>query len=126
MTNLNQNVLDGVWHHLAVVWEAAVNKWWLRIDGEFKGAEVYSQWLSIHIPEGDLIIGQNLNPANTFMDSFVGKITSFNMWNYKWEESAIVSLAESCGTQPGNVFQWHNIRKNLHGEVKVEHPSSCM
>ena len=122
----NVNVNDGVWHHLAVVWESTSNRWELHLDGVFQGEKNQPQWNSQIVPGGgDLLIGQNHHPTRTQTESFMGQITSFNMWNYKWERSAIASLAESCGSQLGNVFQWHNIQEKLHGEVKLEHPTSC-
>ena len=101
------------------------NTWELHIDGVSHGQEGNPR-SGVVISGEDILIGQNPFQAGIAVESYVGQITSFNIWNYKWSSSAIASLVENCETQPGNVFQWHSAKDNLHGEVKLLQPLSCM
>ena len=111
---------------MAITWEGILlNKWELHIDGVSHGQNGNPVSREV-ISGGDILIGKNPFQAGIAVESYVGQITSFNIWNYKWSSSAIASLAENCETQPGNVFQWHSAKDNLHGEVKLLQPLSCM
>ena len=111
---------------MAVTWESIPRKWELHIDGVSHGQKDNVMPLGQAVFSGvDILIGQNPFQAGTPAESYVGQITSFNMWNYKWSSLAIASLAESCETQPGNLFQWHSAKDKLHGEVKLLQPLSC-
>lgn len=124
--NLSANPLDGSWHHIAVVWKLLDIKGELYVDGTFMWEFTDYYW-SPQFLSGYLFIGQSLHDQSAWSGtgSFIGLITSFNMWNYQLSKIEIAS--QGCETQ-GNMFQWHEIiaRENLFGEVKLLHPSSCM
>ena len=126
---MDQNPLDGSWHHLAIVWELLDRKCQMYLDGIFITEFTRPDWSDQSI-SGDLFIGQNLHQMKDWgtTDSFKGRMTSFNMWNYKFSNVEIASLVQNCRSRPGNIFQWHEIiaRENLRGEVKLLQPSSCM
>lgn len=119
------NPVDGDWHHLTVLWWESI-KWALFIDGTFIDQEIQNYWNGIpHIPGGILRIGQIQHPINNPVGSFIGQITSFNMWDYSMSFAAISSLAESCISTPGNVFEWSTFKDKVHGELKLVKPSTC-
>ena len=101
----------------------------MYLDGIFVTEFTKPDWSNQSI-SGDLFIGQNLHQRKGWgtTDSFKGRMTSFNMWNYKFSKVEIASLVQNCRSRPGNIFQWHKIiaRENLRGEVKLLQPSSCM
>ncbi|KAL9958724.1 hypothetical protein ACROYT_G035777 [Oculina patagonica] len=118
--------IDGAWHQLTVLWWDKVY-WALFIDGAYiYGYDVYDWFRTEWYPlNGTLRIGQTQHPNNYATGSFIGHITSFNMWNYKMEQSEVIQLAKSCINTPGNMFQWSTFEDKLHGELKLVKPSTC-
>lgn len=100
--------------------------WTLFLDGRFVDDGIKTSWSSFsNIPVETLRIGQNQPPITYPTGSFEGQITSFNMWNYKMDDSEIAMLAQSCVNIPGNVFQWITFKDNVHGALKLVKPSTC-
>lgn len=118
--------IDGDWHHFTVLWYDKI-RWALFIDGAYILQEIRYEWFPIEdrILNGTLRIGQIQPPINRPSESFIGQITSFNMWNYKMEQAEVTQLAESCMNTPGNMFQWSTFDDKVHGELKLVKPSTC-
>ena len=115
--------IDGVWHQLTFLWWAS-SRFTVFIDGQYGDEKEISNEIQ-QIPGGTLRIGQLQDPINFPTGSFIGQITSFNMWDYKLDDFVITLLAESCFITPGNVFRWSTFNDKVHGELKLVKPSIC-
>lgn len=123
---ISASSIDGDWHQLTVLWWDKVY-WALFIDGAYTHGPSESDWYRTewYPLKGTLRIGQIQHQNNYPTGSFIGQITSFNMWNYRMVESEVTQLAESCVNTPGNMFQWSTFEDKVHGELKLVKPSTC-
>ena len=101
-----------------------------RVTGRFTRTPSFREKENSHffanktIPHGILHIGSRPYwPDVTF--TFIGRITSLNVWNYYLSEAEVVSIDRNCGQGLGNLFQWINLKEKVDGQVKVLEPSSC-
>ena len=116
----------GDWHHLTFLWWDKIY-WALFIDGVNSFQETQYDWFRVedYVLKGTLRIGQSQNPTNPPSPSFIGQITSFNMWDYKMDNAQIALLVQSCMNTPGNMFQWSTFGDKVQGGLKLVKPSTC-
>lgn len=122
---------DGLWHHVCTTWSSVQGEWHLYINGtETK----YGRGLAtgFKLPSGgDFLIGQDthvLFGAANMIESFVGEISQFNVYNHVLAEMEIKSLGNlsKCNTAFGNVLAWSQVPLRTHGDVQIRNNSHCL
>ena len=116
--------MDGYWHQFTVQWKSSEGNWAIYKDAILQGEGKQPFFANKTIPHGILHIGSRPYwPDATF--TFIGRVTSLNVWNYYLSEAEVVSIDRNCGQGLGNLFQWINLKEKVDGQVKVLEPSSC-
>ncbi|XP_074641309.1 sushi, von Willebrand factor type A, EGF and pentraxin domain-containing protein 1-like [Tubulanus polymorphus] len=99
---------DGVWHHLAITWTLN-GQWHFYFDGIL---EEYGEHLAAGIPikgGGKVVLGQEQDIVGggfSKSESYLGQITSLNVWNGVLSERDIYNFYNTCYTYKGNVLAW--------------------
>lgn len=116
--------MDGYWHQFTVQWESSEGSWAIYKDAILQGEGKQPFFSNKTIPHGILHIGSRPYWSDVTF-TFIGRITSLNVWNYYLSEAEVVSIDRNCGQGLGNLFQWINLKEKVDGQVKVLEPSSC-
>ncbi|XP_028519366.1 sushi, von Willebrand factor type A, EGF and pentraxin domain-containing protein 1-like isoform X2 [Exaiptasia diaphana] len=127
----NQNkIFDGNWHHIALTWSLSFKAINIYIDGNSikeKKDNTHKQ-LKRNLR---FTLGQeqdsydNGNYEN--MQSFVGNITAFNMWDRVFADNEISLLAKECPSshRQGNLLNWPDIVQDKNDALKYFCGLSC-
>ena len=72
------------------------------------------------------MLGQEQDKVGGSFDanqSFIGEMTSVNIWDHVKTEQEIMRMSKSCQAGVGNVFQWRDFKRHVKGSVKTVKPS---
>lgn len=116
--------MDGFWHQVTVKWRSRTNELQLFKNGIHQGTYIQSDWSNVLIPRGDLYIGRSFRKDDA--QPFIGRITSFNVWDDFLSDSVIALFPLNCRKEQGNLFKWSELKDNVKGLLKLVEPSSCM
>ena len=126
---------DGFWHHVGVTWSTHVVRSLDQYSIYLDGILIYNgEALGLNMPlkaYGVFAIGQKLLSTNgTFnlTNSFSGKLSQVNVWNYDAISHDVVrtTLSQSCLNDVGNIINWSALRDRASKAVVKEQRSSCM
>ena len=122
-------VNDGNWHQITLTWRNSDGSWKLYKNGEPVASGIDFQKGAIIPAGGTLILGHlQEEPGYRYEPdwAFIGNLTQFNIWSKELPRSKISIFSESCGNMNhGDVVTWCDVKKMVHGEVKLVSPSIC-
>ncbi|XP_067138604.1 LOW QUALITY PROTEIN: sushi, von Willebrand factor type A, EGF and pentraxin domain-containing protein 1-like [Centruroides vittatus] len=109
---------DEDWHHCAITWDSQTGDWFLYWDDMVK---LKGSGMAIGRPfwSGYFVLGQeqdSIGGAFSAVESFLGEITQFNVWDHVLSYSEIKEIKGSCGFL-GNIISWNDCKYNIHGKV---------
>lgn len=115
-----EDVLDGQWHHLCVVWSSIEGQFWQYTDQRListgsrfqKGYEIP--------PGGSMILGQEQDTVGGGFDqaeAFVGRLAGFALWTRVLSPAEVSGLATGKGVPRGAVLTLDDVEV-LHGSVQ--------
>ncbi|KAL7849666.1 hypothetical protein SRHO_G00190150 [Serrasalmus rhombeus] len=114
------NMLDGQWHHMCVVWSSIEGRFWHYIDRRListgskfqKGYEIP--------PGGSMILGQEQDTVGGGFDqaeAFVGRLAGFALWTRALSPGEVSGLATGKGVPRGAALTLDDVEA-LHGSVQ--------
>ena len=117
---------DGKWHHVCVTWNNANGDWSFFTDGSRRISG--SALAKDHVIQGGgvFMIGQSQSSYGGSLDaseSFVGEISQLNVWGKVLQESTLLSMANNCSIQTGDVLDWRDFREHIDGDLQIVTPS---
>lgn len=120
---------DGSWHHICATWESVTGSWQLLKNGVVVAAGQDLQRGHV-IPQGGVLeLGQGQDLAtgeDADHQSFIGEITSVQLWNFVLSVAEINWLLLSCQIGRGNVLSWSDILNgSFTGAVELVSTSLC-
>ena len=76
---------------------------------------------------GSFVVGQEQDSGGVFSssESFVGKLTTLNIWDEELPLSTVEAIGTSCDKRVGNVIAWPDIKMGLHGSLVAESSNFC-
>ncbi|KAL0279548.1 UNVERIFIED_CONTAM: hypothetical protein PYX00_001077 [Menopon gallinae] len=119
---------DGHWHFICITWESEEGRWEIYLDGKMKGN---GTGLAVKKPipgRGRFIIGQEQDRFGggfNEVESFVGKITNFDIWKRVLKKSEIEDMNENCKYFAGDLFSWVDFLENTHGNIEISKSTFC-
>ncbi|XP_061700462.1 carbonic anhydrase 12 [Syngnathoides biaculeatus] len=126
--NLPYNVESRGWVNYCITWSSRTGGVELWING-MVGERRYLKSGYTIIPGGVFILGSDqdglLGISNT--DSFTGRLTDVNVWDYVLTTANIRDQmsCEGNGTTRGNVFSWGTTKLSLYGGVQLDNQYRC-
>ncbi|RXN26643.1 pentraxin-4 [Labeo rohita] len=102
-----QNILDGHWHHLCIIWSSIEGRFWYYLDRHListgskfqKGYEIP--------PGGSMVLGQEQDSIGGDFDeaeAFVGRLAGFALWTRSLSPGEVSGLASGKGVPRGAVL----------------------
>lgn len=71
--------------------------------------------------EGEIHVGAAVN-----VKPFVVRISDLNIWDRMLSDDEIAKMAQSCGSNQGNMKNWYDIKNELNLDLyNVKEPSTC-
>uniref|UniRef100_A0A673KE81 Pentraxin-4-like n=1 Tax=Sinocyclocheilus rhinocerous TaxID=307959 RepID=A0A673KE81_9TELE len=115
-----QNILDGHWHHLCIIWSSIEGRFWYYLDSHLispgskfqKGYEVP--------PGGSMILGQEQDSIGGDFDeaeAFVGRLAGFALWTRSLSPGEVSGLASGKGVPRGAVLSLDDVDQ-MFGSVQ--------
>uniref|UniRef100_A0A8C1U1V6 Pentraxin 4, long n=1 Tax=Cyprinus carpio TaxID=7962 RepID=A0A8C1U1V6_CYPCA len=115
-----QNILDGHWHHLCIIWSSIEGRFWYYLDGHListgskfqKGYEIP--------PGGSMILGQEQDSIEGDFDeaeAFVGRLAGFALWTRILSPGEVSGLASGKGVPRGAVLSLDDVDQ-MFGSVQ--------
>ncbi|XP_057713581.1 carbonic anhydrase 6 [Corythoichthys intestinalis] len=126
--NLPYNVKSRSWVNYCITWSSRTGGVELWIDGMVGERRYLKSGYTIN-PGGSFILGNDqdslLGISDT--DSFVGKLTDVNVWDYVLTTANIRDQmsCEGNGTSQGNVFSWGSTKLSLYEGVQLDTQYRC-
>ncbi|XP_051914429.1 carbonic anhydrase 6 isoform X2 [Hippocampus zosterae] len=126
--NLPYNVKSDSWVNYCITWTSRTGGVELWVNG-MVGERRYLKTGYTIIPGGLFILGNDqdglLGISNT--DSFVGKLTDVNVWDYVLTTANIRNQmsCEGNSTVQGNVFSWGTTKLSLYDGVHLDSQYRC-
>ncbi|XP_019718667.1 carbonic anhydrase 6 isoform X2 [Hippocampus comes] len=126
--NLPYNVKSDSWVNYCITWTSRTGGVELWVNG-MVGERRYLKTGYTIIPGGLFILGNDqdglLGISNT--DSFVGKLTDVNVWDYVLTTANIRNQmsCEGNSTVQGNVFSWGTTKLSLYEGVHLDSQYRC-
>uniref|UniRef100_A0A673J064 Pentraxin 4, long n=1 Tax=Sinocyclocheilus rhinocerous TaxID=307959 RepID=A0A673J064_9TELE len=116
-----QNILDGHWHHLCIIWSSIEGRFWYYLDRHListgskfqKGYEIP--------PGGSMVLGQEQDSIGGDFDeaeAFVGKLAGFVLWTRSLSPGEVSGLASGKGVPRGAVLSLDDVDQMF---VSVQH-----
>uniref|UniRef100_A0A672S0F4 Pentraxin 4, long n=1 Tax=Sinocyclocheilus grahami TaxID=75366 RepID=A0A672S0F4_SINGR len=115
-----QNILDGHWHHLCIIWSSIEGRFWYYLDSHLispgskfqKGYEIP--------PGGSMILGQEQDSIGGDFDeteAFVGRLAGFALWTRSLSPGEVSGLASGKGVPRGAVLSLDDVDQ-MFGSVQ--------
>uniref|UniRef100_A0A8C2DQN9 Pentraxin 4, long n=1 Tax=Cyprinus carpio TaxID=7962 RepID=A0A8C2DQN9_CYPCA len=115
-----QNILDGHWHHLCIIWSSIEGRFLYYLDGHListgskfqKGYEIP--------PGGSMILGQEQDSIGGDFDeaeAFVGRLAGFALWTRILSPGEVSGLASGKGVPRGAVLSLDDVDQ-MFGSVQ--------
>ncbi|XP_077471766.1 carbonic anhydrase 6 isoform X1 [Stigmatopora argus] len=126
--NLPYNTESRGWANYCITWSSRTGGVELWVDG-MVGERRYLKAGYAVSPGGSLVLGNDqdslLGISNT--DSFAGKLTDVNVWDYVLSTANIRDQmsCEGNATSQGNVFSWGGTQLSLYGGVQLDRQYRC-
>lgn len=77
----------------------------------------------MNVGDGIVIIGQDqdiLGGEFSQSESYIGKISHLDVWDFILSENQIKRSMESCKENAyGNLYSWPEFKYNIHGDIEV-------
>jgi len=116
------SAIDGKWHHICATWENTAGSWKFYKDGAVADQGQGLRKGHVIRGAGSLVLGQEQDSvAGGFSasQSFVGEMTSVNIWNRVIDHNEIASMSKSCLIGEGNVYKWSDFKPHIRGGVHL-------
>nr|QGH45503.1 complement system-related protein PTX4-1 [Cyprinus carpio] len=115
-----QNILDGHWHHLCIIWSSTEGRFWYYLDRHListgskfqKGYEIP--------PGGSMVLGQEQDLTGGDFDeaeAFVGRQAGFVLWTRSLRPEEVSGLASGKGVPRGAVLSLDDVDQ-MSGSVQ--------
>uniref|UniRef100_A0A8C0XW04 Pentraxin 4, long n=1 Tax=Cyprinus carpio carpio TaxID=630221 RepID=A0A8C0XW04_CYPCA len=115
-----QNILDGHWHHLCIIWSSTEGRFWYYLDRHListgskfqKGYEIP--------PGGSMVLGQEQDLTGGDFDeaeAFVGRLAGFVLWTRSLRPEEVSGLASGKGVPRGAVLSLDDVDQ-MSGSVQ--------
>jgi len=127
--NLPHNFKFHEWNNFCITWSSNTGGTDLWING-MVGEQRYLKRGYTVSPDGVFIVGKDqdglLGISNA--DTFVGKMTDVNVWDYVLSTADIRDQmsCERNSTMMGNVFSWGTTKLSLFGGVQLDSQYRCL
>lgn len=126
--NLPHNYRSHDWTNYCITWSSNTGGAQLWINGKMGEQRHLKSGYSIS-PIGVLVLGKDHDAllGISSVQTFVGKMTDINMWDYVLN-TADIRDQMSCErnvTVVGNVFSWGSTKLSLHGGVQLDSQYRC-
>ncbi|XP_069760688.1 pentraxin-4 isoform X2 [Narcine bancroftii] len=113
-------LLDGLWHHVCIIWSSFEGKYWYYIDRRLISAGSKFQ-KGYEIPAGGtLIIGQEQDKMGGGFDdteSFVGTLAGFTIWNRALSPGEVSGITTGKALPGSRILTFDDI-STLNGAVQ--------
>ncbi|XP_036408824.1 pentraxin-4 [Megalops cyprinoides] len=114
-------LLDGLWHHLCVVWSSIEGRYWHYTDRRLTSAGSKFQ-KGYEIPAGGaVVLGQEQDSVGGGFDeaeSFVGRLAGFAVWDRALSPGEVSGVATGRGLPRGTVLTLDDVGQ-LNGDVQL-------
>ncbi|KAJ8251265.1 hypothetical protein GJAV_G00219120 [Gymnothorax javanicus] len=106
--------------HFCVTWESTTGLTAMWMDRKRSDRKIFRNGHTTRAG-GTVRLGQDTDSGGFDINqSFVGKISDLNMWDYVLPESQIKALHSCFAHNPkGNIFDWETIQYQINGNVLV-------
>uniref|UniRef100_A0A8C5LG73 Pentraxin 4 n=1 Tax=Jaculus jaculus TaxID=51337 RepID=A0A8C5LG73_JACJA len=106
-----QQLLDGQWHHICIIWTAIEGRYWLHVDRRLVATgSRFREGYEIP-PGGSLVLGQEQDTVGGGFDSseaFVGSISGLAIWNRTLVSGEVANLATGRELPTGAILTLAN------------------
>lgn len=75
-----------------------------------------------------LVIGQEQDTRGgkfSSSESFVGRLSNLNIWDYSLRPQDVMNLATSCDEHIGNVLAWPDVIAGINGRINQVETLIC-
>ncbi|XP_043088165.1 pentraxin-4 [Puntigrus tetrazona] len=115
-----QNILDGQWHHLCIIWSSIEGSFWYYLDRHLVSTGSKFQ-KGYEIPAGgSMILGQEQDSIGGDFDeaeAFVGRLAGFALWTRILSSGEVNGLASGKGVPRGEVLSLDDVDQ-MFGSVQ--------
>ncbi|XP_036445691.1 pentraxin-4 [Colossoma macropomum] len=114
------NMLDGQWHHMCVVWSSIEGRFWHYVDRRLISTGSKFQKDYEIPPRGSMILGQEQDTVGGGFDqaeAFVGRLAGFALWTRALSPGEVSGLATGKGLPRGAALTLDDVEA-LHGSVQ--------
>uniref|UniRef100_A0A671PGR3 Pentraxin (PTX) domain-containing protein n=1 Tax=Sinocyclocheilus anshuiensis TaxID=1608454 RepID=A0A671PGR3_9TELE len=115
-----QNILDGHWHHLCIIWSSIEGRFWYYLDSHLiSPASKFQKGYEIP-PGGSMILGQEQDSIGGDFDeaeAFVGRLAGFALWTRSLSHAEVSGLASGKGVPRGAVLSLDDVDQ-MFGSVQ--------
>nr|XP_023970151.1 pentraxin-4 [Chrysemys picta bellii] len=115
-----EQLLDGGWHHMCVIWSSIQGKYWFYVDRRLASmGSKFQEGYEIP-PGGSLVLGQEQDVVGGGFDpseAFVGRLSGFAIWNRTLMPGEVSSIAIGKGLPHGTILRLADV-SSLNGSVQ--------
>ncbi|XP_067285022.1 pentraxin-4 [Pseudorasbora parva] len=115
-----QNILEGHWHHLCLIWSSIEGRFWYYLDSHLVSTGSKFQKGYEIPPVGSLILGQEQDSVGGDFDeaeAFVGRLAGFVLWARTLSPGEVSGLAAGKGVPRGAVLTMDDVDQ-IFGSVE--------
>ncbi|XP_073689290.1 pentraxin-4 [Garra rufa] len=115
-----QNILDGHWHHLCIIWSSIEGRFWYYLDGHLVSTGSKFQKGYEIPPGGFMVLGQEQDSIGGDFDeaeAFVGRLAGFALWTRSLSSGEVSGLASGKGVPRGAVLSLDDVDQ-MFGSVQ--------
>ncbi|KAK2916237.1 hypothetical protein Q8A67_000611 [Cirrhinus molitorella] len=115
-----QNILDGNWHHLCIIWSSIEGRFWYYLDRHLVSTGSKFQKGYEIPPGGSMVLGQEQDSIGGDFDeaeAFVGRLAGFALWTRSLSPGEVSGLASGKGVPRGAVLSLNDVDQ-MFGSVQ--------
>lgn len=116
----SQNILDGEWHHLCIIWSSIEGRFWHYLDRHLiSNGSKFQKGFEIP-PGGFVVLGQEQDSLGGDFDvaeAFVGRLAGFALWTRTLSPVEVSGLADGKGVPRGAVLSLDDVDQ-MSGSVQ--------
>ncbi|XP_055050135.2 pentraxin-4 [Misgurnus anguillicaudatus] len=126
-----QNLLDGRWHHLCIIWSSIEGRFWYYSDRHLiSTGSKFQKGFEIP-PGGSLVLGQEQDSVGGGFDvaeAFVGRLAGFALWTRTLSPGEVSGLATGRGVPRGALLSLKDVHQRFGNvqHVTCECLEHCM